>query len=88
MSRLGRNWSPEERWQLLCSGEVSAHQIIDIYNRRTWLPMIKGIHVELKDTPSFGFANREDAVKEGYRIQKEYRDKYQNLLERLNHVRS
>lgn len=88
MSRLGRNWSPEERWQLLCDGEVSAHQIIDIYNRRTWLPMIKGIHVELRDTPPFGFANREDAIREGYRIQKAYRDKYQNLLERLNHVRS
>jgi hypothetical protein len=88
MSRLWRNWSPEERWQLLCEGEVSAHQVISITNQRTWLPSIKGIHVELQDTPPCGFVNRDDAIKEGYRIQKAYRDKYQTLLERLKHVRS
>lgn len=88
MSRLWRNWSPEERWQLLCEGEVSAYQISDIYGKRTWLPMVKGWDVELPDTPVYGFRLRDDAIKEGYRLQLTYRKKYQDLIERLSHVRS
>lgn len=88
MSRLWRNWSPEERWQLLGEGEVSAYQVIDIYGRRTWLPEVKGWCVELPDTPVYGFENRDDAIKEGYRVQLHYRMKYQQFTERLSNVRS
>lgn len=88
MSRLWRNWSPEERWQLLGQGEVSAHQVMDICGRRTWLPMVQGWDVELPDTPASGFQDRDDAIIEGYRVQKEYRHKYNQLVERLSRVRS